>query len=275
MKLLLSLLMLVVSTGALAAERAPLFAERQRYARELVQLPLASGELTVLQRSPTITARKGNALLFADIGSDPEKSPRIRALRLALNDSGWHSWAVIPPPAPSRPAQVSPAGPGTAPAPAVNPEKVDEWLPGNSANDALAELRTALAAQLARVREELPKQGFQIIIAEGMSGPLLAEVLAAGDVPSVDALIVMGPYLPLSSMNGAVGDTLAATQSPLLDLVMVEDHPLAIAGAPQRAIAARLNYLPHYRQRQLLVNAAADSSTLVTEVNAFLRYLGW
>lgn len=272
---LLLVLLLAISANLLAADRAPLFADRQRYAQELIQLPLASGDLTVLQRSPTVTARKGNALLFADIGSDPEKSPRIRALRLALNDSGWHSWAVIPPPAPLRPAQVSPPGPGSEPPPAVNPEKVDEWLPANAATEALTELRTALAAQLARVREELPKQGFQIIIAEGMSGPLLAEVLAAGDVPSADALIVMGPYLPLTSMNGAVGETLAATQSPLLDLMMVEDHPLALQAAPQRVIAARLNYLPHYRQRQLLVSAATDSATLVTEVNAFLRYLGW
>lgn len=285
MRLILSLWLLATSLALAAeADRGELFLQRQRYASEALQLPLANGQMTVLKRPATATAIKGHALLFADIGSDPERSPRIRTLRHSLNELGWHSWAVVPPPQPQRapwispprtanPAPASDAGATTSPA-TINPESADEWLASTDSAQALQQLREQLAAQLTRLREETD-EGFVIIIAEGMSAPLLAEVLAAGDGGKIDALIVLGPYLPLAKLNLAVGDTLAAVQVPLLDLVMAEDHPLARHSSDGRRTAAKLRYLPHYRQRQLALASSNDSSAVSDEVKAFLRYLGW
>ena len=82
MRLMLSLWLLAANLALAAeADRGELFLQRQRYANEALQLPLANGQMTVLKRPATTTAIKGHALLFADIGSDPERSPRIRTLR--------------------------------------------------------------------------------------------------------------------------------------------------------------------------------------------------
>lgn len=285
MRLMLSLWLLAANLALAAeADRGELFLQRQRYANEALQLPLANGQMTVLKRPATTTAIKGHALLFADIGSDPERSPRIRTLRHSLNELGWHSWAVVPPAQPQRAPWISPlAAAASAPAsgaaasisPAqINPESADEWLASTDSAQALQQLREQLAAQLARLREET-EEGFVIVIGEGMSAPLLAEVLAAGEGGKIDAFIVLGPYLPVTKLNLAVGDTLAAVQVPLLDLLMADDHPLALGGADGRRTAAKLRYLPHYRQRQLALAASNDNSALAGEVKAFLRYLGW
>lgn len=280
MRLLLSLWLLATSL-ALAAEgdRGELFLQRQRYASEALQLPLANGKMTVLKRPATATTVKGHALLFADIGRDPERSPRIRTLRHSLNQLGWHSWAVVPPSQPQRAPWISPSrtadpAPASEAAANINPESADEWLANTDNAEALQQLREQLAAQLARLREET-EQGFVIIIAEGMSAPLLAEVLAAGDGGKIDAFIVLGPYLPVAKLNLAVGDTLAAVQAPLLELLTTDDHPLAIGEAEGRRTAAKLRYLPHYRQRQLPLASSNDGSAVSDEVKAFLRYLGW
>ena len=121
MRLMLSLWLLLAGIAqAGESERGDLFLQRQRYASEALQLPLASGQMTVLKRPPTATSVKGHALLFADIGSDPERSARISALRHSLNELGWHTWAVVPPAQPQRAPWISPLGAASA-APAAAP----------------------------------------------------------------------------------------------------------------------------------------------------------
>ena len=193
MRLMLSLWLLLAGIAqAGESERGDLFLQRQRYASEALQLPLASGQMTVLKRPPTATSVKGHALLFADIGSDPERSARISALRHSLNELGWHTWAVVPPAQPQRAPWISPLGAASAAPASINPESADEWLASADSHNALEQLRTALTAQLTRLREETDS-GFVIVIGEGMSAPLLAEALAGGDGGKVDALIVLGP----------------------------------------------------------------------------------
>lgn len=272
---LLTMLLLVCLGATAADERSADFTDRERYASELLTLPLAEGQMTVLQRASRVPSTHGNALLFADIGSDPERSADIAALRRSLNDRGWNTWAVFPPATPAAPAAIpSLERPTSAPEPEAG-DRMQEWLPAAETTTAISALRDALAAQLARVREELPKGSTQILIAEGMSATLLAEVLATEGTQRVDALIVLGPYLPTTALNRAVGETLAGLDLPLLDLVQPDDHQLALDTLDDRRVAASLHFLPHYRQRRLAITAFGNPQPLETEVNAFLRYLGW
>lgn len=307
-QLLILCLLWAAWAEASTLERGELFLQRQRYASEALQLPLANGQMTVLKRSATTTSPKGHLLLFADIGSDPERSARISALRIGLNAQGWHSWAVVPPAQPPRAPWVSPlhlaqTEAAKTDAASLSPESADEWLARAETAQALQLLREQLAAQLARLyeekelaplrdkieaeqlraqikadprrneRDELP---LLIIIAEGMSAPLLAEILATEEKRcDINAFIALGPYLPVSQLNRAVGDTLAAVEVPLLDLMASDDHPLARHGSDDRRIKAQLRELPYYRQRQLPLAASIDSSAVSDEVKAFLRRLGW
>jgi hypothetical protein len=197
---------------------------RQIDADELVELPLQQQSFLALRREAMTSYTKGTAILLPD-GSEHAASPKhIDTLRQQLNDYGWHTLALMPPP---MPADIT-------------------------ADDALAAYQQQLIERMNAAQELAQKNpGVTIIIAQGSSAAVLNQLYASKQLTEPAAFIMLGAYLADTTLNRQIAKALATQQVPTLDISHQQDNSQVLSQLRLRRQLVNKHMKPVYRQRSL------------------------
>lgn len=135
-------------------------------------------------------------------------------------------------------------------------------------------LLNSLVTSLEKYAEE---PGFRLVIAEGMSGFLVHELLADGELDGVDGFVMLNPYIPDTERNARINQTVAQTNIPVLDLVNINSNRWSRLTADRRKLNARAQTNTLYRQSELLgMGIAAEEYQFATGlIIGWTYYLGW
>lgn len=141
----------------------------------------------------------------------------------------------------------------------------------DSAKDyVLSSLRTTLE----KYAEE---PGFRLVVADGMSGFLVHELLAEQALDGIDGFVMVNPYVPDKSRNTEIHQTVAQTNIPVLDLVNLNTNRWSRLTADRRKLNARAMTNTLYRQSELL-GIGADPEEFQFAAGLIIGwtyYLGW
>ena len=197
--------------------------QRQILASEVTELASATGSFMALQRQALTSYTKGTAILVPDWAERPVSPDYIEPLRVQLNDSGWHTLAIMAPP----PAEFS------------------------LEQDASTYQQLLAERMLAALREAQLQGGNIIVIAKGSNAALLNRLYIDNQLESPAAFIMLGAYLADVELNRELAGYIAQQPIPTLDISHQRDNRFAKANLKLRQQLVQRNLKTNYRQRQL------------------------
>ncbi|MBU1308162.1 MAG: alpha/beta hydrolase family protein [Gammaproteobacteria bacterium] len=224
------LLLLLLFSAGLQAE--PAASQEQNNTADLTrQLPAeeirmlgSQSPFMVLQRNSLTAATKGTVILVADGNEHAASAKQIDILRQHLNEYGWNTLSVMPPPS-------------------------EDLL---HTSEALQQYQSALQQRLSAAAELASQQaGSIIVIAQGNSAAALNHLYAAGQLTEPAALVLLGAYLPDEQLNKALATAIASHQVPTLDINLQYDNRFVVSQLKLRRQLANKLFKPVYRQRLL------------------------
>lgn len=206
---------------------------------------------------------RGLIMHIPDWNMHPYQSPIIRALYQAMPEYGWQSYALQPPN-----TDIA-AGPWQANENTPYPSPISE--------EALTDLRQPLQQRLTQALAHLePEPGLRVVVAEGVVAAFLIQLYAAQAIPTPDAFIVIGPYLPQLQLNNALAEQLASFSFPVLDLQPAVANSWSLATAANRTRQAQRLQHPGYRQVNLPPSTGQVQARQVQQlVYGWLSYEGF
>lgn len=214
----------------------------------------------LLHKQNQLSYVRGLIINIPDWNMHPYQSPFIRELYQAMPEYGWQSYALQPPNSDLTATQWQ--------------AETDTRYPAPMSNDELAQLRQPLLQRLTQtLRHVVDKPGFRVVIAEGVVAAFLIQLYAAEAIPTPDAFIVIGPYLPQWQLNNALAAQLASFSFPVLDLQPADGNAWSLSTAAERVIQARRLQHTGYRQRMLPRGAHGTQPNLLKHhVYGWLSY---
>ncbi|RUO27905.1 hypothetical protein CWE12_13300 [Aliidiomarina sedimenti] len=210
---------------------------------EVVWLEDDDDRYLLLEKENEQAYDRGRMILLPDVGTHPLQSSAIRALYQSMIGYGWYTFALQPP--------TTDIGSFTWQA-----EDAYERYPEPATVEPLKDaLRLRMNAALTHTAEHT---GALVVVAEGVSAALLADLMAEGEFAQIDALIVHGVYYPQWQLNQALATTLAELRIPLLDLAPGDGNSWATDTNSRRQQQARRHNHLSYRQRILPAGRHAE-----------------
>lgn len=198
--------------------------------------------------------KRGSVLLLPDWGNSPSDAGSIDALRQALPSIGWETGAILPP----------------------QPSKNIMQQGGDL--DQLASYKLQLKAVLETAKQSQQEQfGFQVIVAQGVMGAWLVELIAEQQISPPDGIVLISAYYPDKDLNIHLATQTALLAIPVLDIYADDYNQWQAAASEQRLIATNKNQKFNYRQTLLpaTVNTAPNSAALNKTVYGWFSSLGW
>lgn len=123
----------------------------------------------------------------------------------------------------------------------------------------------------------LQQPGYRLIISSGMSAFNIINIMNDIEPFSANGLVITNPYWPSYEANNTLPESLSSLTIPILDIVSTSDNNWSTKTSSPRKIAARVNMLAFYRQREL-VNSGQDTlrfNHIKNELIGWTKYLGW
>ncbi|WP_213999326.1 DUF3530 family protein [Arsukibacterium sp.] len=197
--------------------------QRQLLSTEVVELSTDDGNFIVLQREALTSFNKGTAILVPDWAEHPASPHYIDTLRQQLNDHGWHTLAIMAPPA----------------------------VEFNLEQNATDYQRQLAERMLAAIRQAQLQGDNIIVIAKGSNAALLNRLYAAEQLEPPAAFIMLGAYLADVNLNRELANDIAGQSIPTLDISHWRDNRFANANLKLRQQLVNRNLKAQYRQRQL------------------------
>lgn len=198
---------------------------------------------------------RGTMIFIPELGTHPMQSPAIRLWYQEVPAYGWYSYAMQPPT-----AQVIEF--------AWQEDSGQRYPEGAD----LTPLHDAMAERLTLAIEHATNQpGPIVVVAEGVSAALLTDLLARGDYPQIDALVMVGAHYPQWQLNQALATTTAQLRIPVLDFIPQASHSWVQAHSDRRQQQSQRHQHLSYRQRTLLANRANDPRYLVHQLQGWLQ----
>lgn len=260
-------------------------------------------DVPIIRYSARQAIVKGVMIIVGDIHAQGHIDQTLNALAKSLPDWGWHTILISP-------SQEYLRRDGTAASDAnsqdnktTNEPIDDSQQSANaiepSANQSISfpqvditantlqspelnytnsEYQTFLAALSQALSTRFAQQaGFKAIYAKGKSAAGFAHLLSSSTTNNIDALIVENIYWPTSQHNALIPEHISSINIPVLDLVSMSDNHWALKTTSARAVAAKVNLRPLYRQSELI---GADlgmrqHAYLAQETIAWTYFLGW
>ena len=222
--------------------------QRQLPDTEFLELNTKSSSFTVLQREALSSFTKGTAILVPDWTEHPASPDYLDTLRQQLNDYGWHTLAILPPP----PVEF------------------------NIEQNAIS-YQQQLAERMVAVITQAQKQGGNIIvIAKGSNAALLNRLYTSDQLPRPAALIMLGVYLADVQLNRELASHIATQSVPTLDIIHRRDNRFANANLKLRQQLVDRNLKAQYRQRQLsgTFYASDTDAWVLKEITGWLHSIG-
>ncbi|MCC5880228.1 MAG: DUF3530 family protein [Idiomarina sp.] len=198
---------------------------------------------------------RGSLIFIPELGTHPMQSVPVRLWYQGMPAYGWYSYAIQPPT-----AQVIEFS----------------WQEDSSQRYAqgadLTPLHDAMAQRLSLAVEHAAHQpGPLIIVAQGVSAALVTDLLARGDYPQIDALVMVGAHYPQWQLNQALATTTAQLRIPVLDFIPQHSHSWVLEHSARRQQQTQRHQHPSYRQRTLLANRANDPRYLIHQLYGWLQ----
>ncbi|MBD3586039.1 DUF3530 family protein [Salinimonas sp. HHU 13199] len=269
---LLTLLLTLFSVNSAASLLSEALTARYNE-QERISFLAGDEEHVALSFPPTITLKRGVAIVLAEAGYQGLTLQSGSALAQPLRRWGWH---VVVVPVVLEPQTESAAEPAASTA---YTDDTGRWLHADTFQSNLSLITSGIFNQFA------DEPGYKIVVSQGMTAAQLLNLNAQEKVSAPDAIVVIAPFWPEMSQNQQVANWIADTTVPVLDIAGGLANHWSAKTMLQRNNHAQAGLKMHYRQRQLSESAAGTSgihghtspfiTRLSKEIYGWTRYLGW
>jgi hypothetical protein len=252
---------------------------------ELKPLLAGDSDFYVLFRDDMTGRPKGVALLIPDWGLNAANSRGMEYLRTQLGDYGWVTLAMAVPQnneavftTPPRAPADSTDSPVTAPATSSNGIANQRVAAIRGVDDdffASYQLQMKMRMQ-ALTSEAENYQGYFIVIAQGSSAAVLANLYAKGEIPEPEAFILLSAALPDAKLNQQMNLDIATTAIPTLDIYQSRDTRWQHNNIKLRRKLSKKHFKVHYRQKELYgdISYHNQNQRLLKSIYGWLSSIG-
>ncbi|NMH60349.1 DUF3530 family protein [Alteromonas ponticola] len=249
--------------------------ERRFHAEELEQVLVGELTLSVIPQESAIPLSRGVAILLVDAGYQGLRLAAAQQLAKQLNQLGWHTLI-----APSL-IEVALVTAEQTDNTTVHPRSASHqaWYDFDRTKTQLSLLVNALFNHVSSQR------GFKLIVSQGMTAAHLIELAAEEQIAAPDSMVVISPFWPDRRKNLAIGESLAKTEFPVLDINLIRSNLWDAHTYRKRRQDANNALKLHYRQRSIHADnfssyAYAETISpqivqLSKEIYGWTSYLGW
>ncbi len=249
--------------------------ERRFHPDDLEQVLVGETTLSVIPQQSAVPLSRGVAILLVDAGYQGLRLAAAQQLATQLNQWGWHTLI-----APSL-LDVSLVAEQSAESAMVHPRSSSQqaWYDYDRTQTQLSLLVTAL------YNHTSAHKGFKLLVSQGMTAAHLIELAANEQIPAPDSMVVISPFWPERRKNLAIGESLAQTRFPVLDINLIHHNLWNSQTYKTRKQAAHTALKLHYRQRSIQAddlpsNSYIDATSpqvtkLSKEIYGWTNYLGW
>ncbi|GGW80080.1 DUF3530 family protein [Alteromonas halophila] len=253
---------LFFSVGNTTAAPADNDTARQFFADETQSLMVGEQSVAVFPSPSAIPLKRGVAVLLYESGSMGLTFDVAAQISERLNDQGWDTLLV---PAMFTPVTATPALPSEDTL--IHP-RADSQTPVIGYSDSRNTFTLLLNAVFQHTAD---KDGFRMVIAQGMGAALLLDITNSENVSPPDTAIVLSPFWPERVHNQAVVDNIAQSAYPVLDVGMDDYNNWALSTRHRRSQKARTELKMLYRQQVML---ALGSSSIAGSTSFGGRQIG-
>lgn len=219
-------------------------------------------EYIIIEESSSTQNNKGVAILIPDWQQGVANPKAMNFLRKNLPDAGWSTISV-----------QSPNKPMNYPSVALTKE---ERIEQNKA--ALMPYQNELKSLVTAVMEKAKNYpGIFLVITEGSQAAILIDLYKNNQDLSPAALITLSASMYSELENDTFAKNIAMSELPVLDLILKKDRNSVLENAMLRKKYATKELKVYYRQKYLhnMVPGYYPEQTLLTEINGWLKTIGW
>lgn len=219
-------------------------------------------EYIIIEESSSTQNNKGVAILIPDWQQGVANPKAMNFLRINLPDAGWSTISV-----------QSPNKPMNYPSMALTKE---ERIEQNKA--ALMPYQNELKSLVTAVMEKAKNYpGIFLVITEGSQAAILIDLYKNNQNLSPAALITLSAGMYSELENDTFAKNIAMSELPVLDLILKKDRNSVLENAMLRKKYATKELKVYYRQKSLhnMVPGYYPEQTLLTEINGWLKTIGW
>ncbi|MEE1672314.1 DUF3530 family protein [Agarivorans aestuarii] len=252
-------LLSLLAINSVVAEVQPQDFSHWQVHGELKKLDVAQQQFVSLWLEEETPQKRGTIILLPDWGVSPSAPNSVDSLRQALPKLGWETGAILPP----------------KPSPSLMQASIDESA---AENDQLQQYKQNLQAVIEAAKQNQAEQfGFQVIVAQGVMGAWLVELLAEDELAQPDGIVLISAYYPDQTLNKKLAEQTATLAMPVLDIYAEHYNHWQQQAREQRLTASNKNQKLNYRQTHLPATAdtAPNSAKLNKTVYGWFNALGW
>lgn len=217
---------------------------RQFFDDEMSTLLVGEQSVAVFPAPSTLPLKRGVAVLFYEPGSLGLTFDVAAQVGNRLNEHGWDTLLV---PAMFS-ANTSLSETSDNEQDAVQP-RTDSLSPAIGYTDSRATFSLLLNAVYQHIAD---KEGFRMVIAQGMTAALLLDTGSNDAITVPDTAVVLSPFWPKREHNQSIPAHLADTTFPVLDIGLNDYNNWALSTRFKRSQEARTSLKLHYRQQVML-----------------------
>ena len=203
----------------------------------------STSRILLLQQENRRPEKRGYLLLIPEMGTHPFQSSVLRHWYQAMPSHGWTTLALQSPL-----LQVTDFE--------WDANFGERYSPANDISMLLADMRHRLLLALEHIATQ---DGQLVVVAEGVSGALLVQLLTspefdnqgAHEFDRIAAVVLVGGYFPQYALNRALALKTAQLDIPVLDIIPARAHAWVTEQALNRSQHSQRLAQPSYRQRVL------------------------
>ena len=237
---------------------------RQFFADEMSTLLVGEETIAVFPASSATPLKRGVAVLFYESGNLGLTFDVAAQIGNRLNDHGWDT-LLVPAMFAANTALPETVSDDQEPV----PPRADSVSPPMNYADSRATFTSLLNAVYQHIAD---KEGFRVVVAQGMTAALLLDTGSKDEITLPDMAVVLSPFWPTREHNQAVPAHLAKTTFPVLDIGLNDYNNWALSTRYMRSQKARTSLKLHYRQQVML---SLGTSAIARSVTYSGRQLGY
>jgi len=229
---------------------------------EMELIKTDESEYALIKAASTTRNDKGIAILIPDWQQGLTNPKALNFLRKELPNQGWATFSVQSPRKPKNyPALLS-----------IESELAEQnktaLMPYTN------ELKNLIAEVMKKARNY---PGIFLVITQGSQAAMLIDLYKNNEDLAPSALVILSAGMYSTIENNTFAHNIATSSLPVLDLVLKRDNTLVLENAKLRKQYVNKEFKTLYRQKQLtnMLPGYYPEQTLITEINGWLKSIGW
>ena len=225
-------------------------------------IKVGDNEYIIIEETSSTQNNKGVAILIPDWQQGVANPKAINFLRKNLPDAGWSTISVQ---SPNKPMNYPSAA-------STKEERIEQN------KTALMPYQNELKSLVTAVMEKANNYpGIFLVITEGSQAAMLIDLYTSNQSLLPAALITLSAGMYSEVENDSLAKNIAMSELPVLDLILKKDRNTVIENAMLRKKYVNKELKADYRQKSLhnMVPGYYPEQTLLTEINGWLKTIGW